>query len=152
MSNRAGVTIFNAAVDETVGTRDLYFIPAGIPSLPKWTEQLASFDKSHLLKHEGEAPGLAVYIEVLNVQTVTFDELLQKSGLHKLDLLQIDAEGMDALMLAWFPFHRIKPGLLHYEVEHMSSIERQTVRSQLHDLGYRIFPGDSPTDEMAVLF
>jgi len=127
-------------------------VPPGIEGLPAWTEQLASFRREHLVKHEDRAPGLSRHITALNVPTFSFEDLLKKFHLQSLDLLQIDTEGMDAQMLAWFPFHRIKPALLHYETAHMSPDEHQAVRRRLKELGYAVFVSDSPTDDMAVLF
>lgn len=152
MRGRAGVQTLNAAVDETSGSRDMYCIPPGIDGLPAWTEQLASFRREHLLNHEDRAPGLSRHIMTVNVQTLSFDDLLEKYQLQSLDLLQIDAEGMDAQLLDWFPFHHIKPALLHYEIAHMSPAEHQSVRQRLQSFGYTVLVSDSPTDDMAILF
>lgn len=152
MSGREGADILNAAIDATSGSRDMYCIPPGIDDLPAWTEQLASFRREHILNHEERAPGLSSHIVTLNVQTLSFDDLLDKYQLQSLDLLQIDTEGMDAQLLGWFPFHRIKPALLHYETAHLSSAEHQFVRKRLQRLGYTAFVSDSPTDDMAIIF
>jgi FkbM family methyltransferase len=152
MHGHAGVETLNAAIDEMSGSRDIYCIPPGIEGLPAWTEQLASFRREHLQNHEDRAPGLSRHIVALNVQTLSFDDLLGKYQLQTLDLLQIDAEGADAQLLAWFPFHRVKPAVLHYETAHMSSVEHQSVKQRLKELGYTVLVSDSPTDDMAVLF
>lgn len=148
---RPGVEIVNAAIDRHTGTRELYCVKSDTAELPKWVEQIASFRREHLLKHESDAPGLSAHIEARTVRTITFDDLLNEFELERLDLLQIDAEGMDADMLSWFPFQRIKPSLLHYEVAHMSAIEHHTVSERLKGMGYTILPSDSLTDEVAVL-
>lgn len=152
IAGRAGQNAVNAAIDRETGTRDLYSIPHDIDGLPAWTEQLASFQREHITKHEDQVPGLSKYIETISVPTLSFDDLLDKFQLRELDLLQIDAEGMDAQLLAWFPFHRVKPALLHYETAHMRGDEHQAIRERLSGLGYSIFVADSPADDMAVLF
>jgi FkbM family methyltransferase len=152
MRGRAGVQMLNAAIDESSGSRVMYCVPPGIEGLPAWTEQLASFRLEHLRNHEDRAPGLSRHIMTINVQTLSFEDLLDKYSLRSLDLLQIDAEGMDAQLLAWFPFHRIKPALLHYETAHMSQAEHQSVRQRLQCLRYTVLVSDSPTDDMAILF
>ena len=78
--------------------------------------------------------------------------MLEKYHVDSLDLFQIDAEGMDAQLLAWFPFERIKPALLHYETAHMTAEQQRAVRNRLNDLGYIIRGGSSPMDDMAILF
>jgi FkbM family methyltransferase len=152
MRGRSGVQTLNAAIDETSGSREMYCIPPGNEGLPAWTEQLASFRREHILNHEDRVPGLSRHIMTLNVQTLSFEDLLEKYQLQSLDLLQIDAEGMDVQLLAWFPFDCIKPALLHYETAHMSADEHQSVTQRLQCLGYTVRVSDSPTDDMAIIF
>jgi FkbM family methyltransferase len=144
-------SFLNAAVDEVSAFREIYYVPAGIKDLPIWTEQLASFNIEHLLRHEERAPGLSRHILKQTVQTTSFEDLLNKFALDALDVLQIDAEGMDAKLLTWFPFERIKPSVLHYEAAHMSAEEQQATRARLECFGYIVREADSPLDNMAVL-
>jgi hypothetical protein len=88
---------------------------------------------------------------VRKVPTVSFEDLLDRHRIRSLDVLQIDAEGIDAQLLTWFPFERIKPALLHYETVHMSEVEQRSVRKRLNDLGY-IVHHSGPMDSMAILF
>lgn len=152
MNGNPRVQLLNAAIDGMSGSRKMYCVPGGIKSLPEWTEQLASFDRDHLLKHQDRAPGLSEHIEVLDVPTLSFDDLLNQTQITNLDVLQIDAEGMDAQLLAWFPFNRIRPALLHYEIAHMSAHDHGSVTRRLTSLGYKVVTSESPTDDMAVLF
>lgn len=145
------VTLVNAAIDEVSGTREIFYLRSGIADLPAWTEQLASFHREHLLKHEDQVPGLSSHIATLTVKTLSFDDLIDQYSLDSIHVLQIDAEGMDAQLLAWFPFKRMKPAILHYETDHMSPDEMQSVRQRLVDLGYTVRQSDSPTDDMAIL-
>lgn len=142
--------LVNAAVAESHGSRLLYYVPGGVPGLPAWTEQLASFRIEHLLSHEREAPGLTAAIQRRDVPTVTFGELIDSHGLGSLDVLQIDAEGMDAELLGWFPFERLRPGLVHYEVAHTSPIDRERTQERLRSFAYRICDVGSATDEAAI--
>ena len=152
MSEHNNIILVNAAIDEVSGFRDIYCVSPGSDELPSWTEQLASFKREHIIKHEDRAPGLSKHLLTLKVPTISFEDLLEKYCVDSLDLLQIDAEGMDAQLLAWFPFERIKPALLHYETVHMSAEEQRVVRNRLKELGYIIRNSGSPTDDMAILF
>ena len=78
--------------------------------------------------------------------------MLDPYRVESIDVLQIDAEGMDAQLLTWFPFERIKPALLHYETAHMSADEQRYLGSRLKSLGYIIRESNSTTDNMAILF
>ncbi len=143
--------LLNMAIDETSGSREMYYIPPNIKGLPAWTEQLASFKKEHLLKHESKAPGLTQHIQNQTIQTISFNDLLDQFKLDRIDVLQIDAEGMDVQLLYWFPFDRIKPSVLHYETAHMSTIEHREVKNRLKSFGYVVREADSPLDDMAVI-
>lgn len=148
---RPRLHLVNAAVDQLTGTREFFHVRAGIPGLPQWTEQLASFRKEHIAKHEEQVPGLSGHITSTRVKTISFQDLLDQFQVRSIDVLQIDAEGVDALLLRWFPFERIKPGVVHYEIAHMSADERDATRIRLKGHGYRLYPTESPMDEMAVL-
>jgi FkbM family methyltransferase len=143
--------LLNAAVDAVSGSREIYYVPRGSGALPEWTEQIASFQREHVLKHEAQAPGLAGHIRSQIIPTISFDDLLDSFDLRSIDVLQIDAEGMDAQLLAWFPFHLLRPSLLHYETAHMSIEEHRAVRARLERLGYSVREADSASDDMAIL-
>ena len=151
MQGATRVALINAAVDEHSGSRMFYTVSAGHGALPAWTEQLGSFDRNHLLKHEDKAPGLSAHIVSLNVPTLTFSEILRNCELTKLDLLQIDAEGMDAKLLGWFPFELLKPSLVYFENAHMSPDEHAGARRRLQGLGYTFCEPRASLDDMAVL-
>ena len=149
-ANFPRIELLNAAIDATSGSRVLYSVPAGA-GLPPWIEQIASFSLEHLRKHEAEAPGLSARIVEQSIRTVSFGDLLDEFRLDHIDVLQIDAEGMDGEMLRWFPFERVRPGVVHYESAHLSGEEHRAVRARLASFGYQVFDADSPTDGMAVL-
>jgi FkbM family methyltransferase len=144
------IELVNAAIDEMSGSRVLYSVPAA-SGLPPWIEQIASFSRDHLAKHEAQAPGLSARIVEQLIRTVSFGDLLDEYRLEHIDVLQIDAEGMDGEMLRWFPFERMRPGVLHYEKAHLSGDEDRAVRTRLEGFGYKVFEADSPTDAMAVM-
>ena len=60
-------------------------------------------------------------------------------------------KGPTALLLGWFPFDSVKPGVVHYEIAHMSPGELDATRARLKTHGYRLYPSDSSMDEMAIL-
>jgi FkbM family methyltransferase len=151
MRGRDNIILINAAIDQVSGFRDIHCVSAGTDELPPWTEQLASFRREHILNHEDRAPGVSNHLIMCKVPTVSFEDLLDRRGIKSLDVLQIDAEGMDAQLLTWFPFKRIKPALLHYETVHMSAEEQELVRKRLTELGY-IIRNSGSMDDMAILF
>jgi FkbM family methyltransferase len=151
MASRSNMTLVNAAIDQTSGSREMYCVSDVAGQLPTWTEQLASFRRDHIIGHEEIAPGLSNYITPCKVATLSFDDLLDTFSVKSIDVLQIDAEGMDGQLLRYFPFGRVKPALVHYEITHMSADERQYLRDRLADLGYLV-RNSGLMDEMAILF
>jgi FkbM family methyltransferase len=140
------VELVNAAVDEKSGWRELFCVKSDRADLPSWIDQVASFHRQHLVRH-----GIPeTLIEGVKVRTVSFDGLLTECNLKKLDLLQIDTEGMDGRLLSIFPFGRLKPSVIYYEIVHMSDTERWQVKSLLCSFGYAVIQGDSKQDEMAI--
>lgn len=140
----------NAAIDQHSGSRELFQVRSGVPGFPAWTEQLASFHKQHIQKHEDKVPGLSDHITSTTVRTISFLDLIEQFQIHAIDVLQIDAEGVDAFLLSLYPFDRIRPGIVHYEIAHMTTNELRETRGRLALHGYRLYPTESPTDEMAV--
>jgi FkbM family methyltransferase len=153
MRLQSNIFLLNAAIDEVSGFRDMYCVTPRADELPSWTEELASFRSEHILSHEDRAPGVSKAFLTCKVPTMSFENLLDRYDVKSLDVLQIDAEGMDAQLLAWFPFDRIRPALLRYETVHMSAEEQRAVRIRLKELGYVIRnSGSPPTDDVAILF
>ena len=143
--------LVNAAVSRSTGQRELFYVKPGVAELPAWTQQVASFDRGHILKHEDRAPGISEHIESEMVATLSFEGLLDRFRLRKVDVLQVDAEGLDAQLLGWFPFDRLKPGVVHYEIQHMSADDRVATRARLASFGYRLYQMESPMDEVAIV-
>ena len=129
------ISVLQAAVDRQRGQRRLFTIAS--ETAPQWAGGLASFDRAIVLKHADLVPGLPEMIREEVVDCVTFDDVLSRLPAGGLDLLQIDAEGADAYILSLFPFDRMKPAIIHWEVKHLSKAERERCLDQLASLGYR---------------
>ena len=143
--------LINKAIDNSSGQRTLYLASNQGDDLPDWVEQLASFDESHIHKHETMAPGVSKNIRREIVETITFDDLREQYSLNRIDILQIDAEGLDDKIISWIPFNSFKPNLIIFEVAHLNDNARQDTFEYLRKKGYRIFPMNSDSDAAAVL-
>ena len=128
-------------------TRTFYVVDS--PEAPEWAGALASFDKDVILKHDAEIPGIADMIREVSVECVPFDRVLERLPEGELDLLQIDTEGADAFILSLFPFDRIRPAIVHWEVRHLSFQEREECLEMLAGHGYR-FAASGSQDMLAV--
>lgn len=130
------VAIVQAAIDDTARSRTLYSVKAGAG--PAWAGGLASFDRASILKHAPLVPGLEQMIEETAVDCLTFDALADQLPSPDLDLLQIDAEGADLRLLEIFPFHRMTPAIVHWEIKHATTSEREACFERLLNRGYRL--------------
>ena len=142
------VTVMQAALDGAPGKRTLYMVGSG--DAPSWAGGLASFDRDVILKHADLLPSLEHMLHEEEVACVTFDEVLARLGSEEVDLLQIDTEGADAYILSLFPFQRVRPAIVHFEVKHLSLADREACLSRLLAHGYRVAPSGTE-DMLAVL-
>ena len=85
------------------------------------------------------------------VDCITFDSVFEYLPEGGLSLLQIDTEGADGFILSLFPFERIKPAIVHWEVNHLSLREREDSLGLLASHGYR-FAASGDRDMMALRF
>ena len=120
----------NVAIAEDNGLRPLYKLKddeitedweRGIPSLlPK-----LCLGKQHRVTTE-------------MVQCVTFDTLLNRHRIRRIDLLQIDVEGYDYELIKLFDFRRIKPRLIRYEHRILTLSDKKSCKEYLIKNGYKI--------------
>ena len=141
------ITVLQAAVDWQAGTRAFFTVNSH--KAPAWAGALASFDKSVILKHADKIPGLGQMINEVSVDCITFASVLDHMAEGDLDLLQIDAEGGDAVILSLFPFERVKPAIVHWEIRHLSVWEREGCLELLARHGYQ-FATSGSQDMLAV--
>jgi FkbM family methyltransferase len=131
-----GIVVLEAALDRQPGTRSLYTVES--EAVPTWAGGMASFDKDHILKHDYLIPGIAAMVRELTVPCITFDEVLARLPSERLDLLQIDAEGGDGFILSLFPFDKVRPALVHWEIKNMTRPQQEEALDLLGRHGYRI--------------
>lgn len=151
--NHPRLILVNAAVADAEGTRNFHTVRAGVPGMPEWSQQLASFNRDNILKHREGIPGHGIvgipdieqHIEVHPVRCVTFNRLLDEAGAGTVDLLQIDAEGYDVELLRVFPFDRLRPAIIRYEHMHVSKQSQLECVARLTSLGYLVVSERSDT-------
>jgi FkbM family methyltransferase len=135
--NQPGLTFVNAALSEEDGTRILYTVKKGAPGAA-WAQELASFDKNHLLKHEGHIPNVVQYIEETIVDCITFDTLFQRYALTHVNILQIDTEGFDFEVIKLYNVAKRKPEIINFEHKHLSKEDWSSCVELLINQGYRV--------------
>ena len=137
-----------AAVDQERRQRTLFTVES--ESAPAWAGGMASFQREHIAKHAYLIPGLEAMIRETTVDCVMIDDVLALLPPGQVDLLQIDVEGADALLLSLFPFDRVRPAIVHWEIKNLTMAEREDCLERLLGFGYR-FASSGDEDMMAVL-
>ncbi len=72
------------------------------------------------------------------VPCITFDTLLDRHHVSRIDLLQIDVEGYDFEILKQVDFRRIQPVMIRYEHINLGPSDKRACKTYLARNGYRI--------------
>jgi len=136
--------LVNAAIADYNGTSNLFRINPGARG-PEWLHQIASFDRNVLAGHARMVPNLESMIETEQVPCMTFETLLKDLRLETVDLLQIDAEGLDAKLLRLFDIPMRKPPMVRFEHKHLSIADHENSIAMLVREGYRVTAAGSDT-------
>lgn len=134
----------NAAIADHDGCLNLFRIKPGAHG-PDWLGQIASFDRKVLMWHARIVSNLESMIETEQVRCLTFETLFRERGIENVDLLQIDAEGLDAQILRLFDIPVRKPAIVHFEHRHLSIADHEKAIRLLVGQGYRVAASDFDT-------
>lgn len=136
--------LVNAAVAGQDGFATLFRVHQDAHG-PDWLHQIASFDRNVVMRHAHMVPNLESMIVTEQVRCMTFKTLLAEVGIDRVDLLQIDAEGRDAELLALFDIPARRPPIVHFEHKHLSLEDHEKSIGLLVGQGYRITASGSNT-------
>ena len=130
----------NVAIDEYNGVRKFYYLDRnqlnGGNNLPEWSEEIGSFDKSHIARH---FPALdASQVLSSDVECVTLPALLERNNVRHVDLLVIDVEGHELVVLNQIDFRVIRPNMILFEHKHLSDADFNAAKSILRGNDYQI--------------
>jgi FkbM family methyltransferase len=120
--------LVRAAITDHDGSVELH-IPANKPLR-------SSLDVGELVDVEGP-------IESTTVPAMTFATLTD--GMERIDLLHIDAEGHDAVILDQVDLETVRPAVIMYESERLSTADQERTTSRLRAAGYRVTSDDFDT-------
>ena len=130
----------NIAIGRKAGIIPFYYVSERardeIGGLPEWHDQLGSFDKNHILKHTIAL--IEPFIEVMDVEVCTLEEVLARHTWHNIDLLHIDAEGYDWEILSGVDLLALNPKMVIIEHTHLSVENRTFARQKMTDAHYRV--------------
>lgn len=116
----------------------------------------ASFDKNHVIKHvEGnlhENTNIQDAIEKITIPSHRLLEIMQIASWEEsyIDVLQVDAEGMDDEVIYACDIELTKPKLINFERIHLSNAAYKKLCKYLCDLNYELYHYGS-ADTLAII-
>ena len=135
----------NAIIDKSKKDFFYYVKKESISKLGKhWASQIGSFDKNHILNHKNKRFDINDNdIETIQIEFITFDDLIQKYSIKSIDKLQIDVEGAEYKIMNSINFQKIKINKILFESKHFDGTfvegkKLQEIEEKLKSNGYKI--------------
>ena len=135
----------NALIDKSKKDFFHYVKKDSITKLGKhWASQIGSFDKNHILNHKNKRFDIKEDdIETIQIEFITFDDLIQKYSIKSIDKLQIDVEGAEYKIMNSINFQKIEINKILFESKHFDGTfvegkKLQEIEEKLKSNGYKI--------------
>ena len=135
----------NAIIDKSKKDFFYYVKKESIPKLGKhWASQIGSFDKNHILNHKNKRFDIKEDdIETIQIEFITFDDLIKKYSIKSIDKLQLDVEGAEYKIMNSINFQKIKINKIIFESKHFDGTfiegkKLQEIEEKLKSNGYKL--------------
>ena len=135
----------NGVID--VAKKDnFYFVKkSSIPKLGKhWASGIGSFDIDHILNHKNKRFKIEKDdIEKIEVEFITFNDLIQKYSIKTIDKLQIDIEGAEFKVMNSINYEKIRINKIFFESKHFDGTFQEgkkliEIKNKLLSSGYKL--------------
>ena len=144
--NNPKITICkNAIIDKSKKDFFYYVKKESITKLGKhWASQIGSFDKNHILNHKNKRFDVKEDdIETIQIEFITFDDLIQKYSIKSIDKLQIDVEGAEYKIMNSINFQKIEINKILFESKHFDGTfiegkKLEEIEKKLKSNGYKL--------------
>ncbi|HEY8943209.1 MAG TPA: FkbM family methyltransferase [Polyangiaceae bacterium] len=147
-ASEAQLRFENCLLGTVDGAATFYTVREDVPGLPFWLHQSASLDRSiveRALRVFRDVKGVRAIpadheslIEAIRVPSMTWDELLRRHKISRIDVLVIDTMGFDFEIIKLLPFERIKPQIIHFEHSMLSADDQRACLELLTKQGYSL--------------
>ena len=135
----------NAIIDKSKKDFFYYVKKDSITKLGKhWASQIVSFDKNHILNHKNKRFDIKEDdIETIQIEFITFDDLIQKYSIKSIDKLQIDVEGAEYKIMNSINFQKIEINKILFESKHFDGTfvegkKLEEIEEKLKSNGYKL--------------
>lgn len=136
----------NVAIDHQRGSKTLYRI-AGISALSEtpWYEQIGSFSKTLVEKQKQHIENFDNRLIEEQVVTTTFNGLMERHNIQKIDVIHIDTEGYDFEVIKLIDWERFTPDILLFEHKHLSRLAYKSCCRLLRRIQFKLFVYEGDT-------
>ena len=128
------ISIEPSAISEKSEIKKFYFVKSeSIKKLGKhWASEIGSFNKDHILNHHNKRFLVTESdIEEVNIQYLTFSDLIIKYFILSIDLLHIDVEGSEFSILNSIDFKTIEIKKIIFEFKHFDGTFKEGPKLEL---------------------
>ena len=140
------INIETSAVSEKNEIKKFYYVkPDAVKKLGKhWASGIGSFDKQHILNHKNKRFLVSDSdIEEVNIQYLSFSNLIKKYSISSIDLLQIDVEGVEFEILNSIDFEKIEIKKIIFEFKHFDGTFKEgpklkSIKEKLVKFNYQL--------------
>lgn len=115
-------TFINKAVNNFNGKMKMYYPSStnDFNNLPWWINQIGSKNIDHAKKHNYD-----IDLDCVNVNTITFNDLVSEYNINNILLLFIDTEGCDYDIITSIDFDLVKPKFIVFENMHLTDTKER---------------------------
>ena len=134
ISKYKDIKIETSAVSSKNEVQKFYFVkPESVKKLGKhWASGIGSFDKQHILNHKNKRFKVENSdIEEIEIQYLTFTDLVNKYSIDVIEMLQIDVEGAEYQILNSIDFTKISIQKIIFEFKHFDGTFKEGPKLKL---------------------
>jgi len=134
ISKYKDIKIETSAVSSKNEVKKFYFVkPESVKKLGKhWASGIGSFDKQHILNHKNKRFKVENSdIEEIEIQYLTFTDLVNKYSITFIEMLQIDVEGAEYQILNSIDFTKISIQKIIFEFKHFDGTFKEGPKLKL---------------------
>ena len=144
--NNKNILICTKAVFSENSKKNFYFVKEeSIPKLGKhWASGIGSFDKQHILNHKSKRFEIQDHdIDNIEIDFITFENLIKEYEIESIDNLQIDVEGAEYEILNSIDFGKIRINSIQFESKHFDGTFNEgpklsIIKEKLSENGYNL--------------
>jgi len=121
IANYKAIKVEPITIGQENKIRKFYFInEESVTSLGKhWASGIGSFEKQHILNHKTKRFNVTEdHIETIDIQSLTFNKLMNKYSISEIDKLQIDVEGAEYEILNSIDYKNMNINKILFESKH----------------------------------